>query len=84
MGKKVVHRLVKAGSQSDARPCIALIRETHKFITKKGRGFLTTRRKNATQGDARIGSESILASCYVSTSVDAKTTQRNALFSVVL
>ena len=24
---------LKAGSQSDARPCIALIRETHKFIT---------------------------------------------------
>ena len=25
--------IVKAGSQSDTRPCIALIRETHKFIT---------------------------------------------------
>ena len=23
------------GSQSDARPCVPLIRETHKFITKK-------------------------------------------------
>ena len=24
--------MLQAGSQSDARPCIALIRETHKFI----------------------------------------------------
>ena len=29
---------LKAGSQSDARPCVALIRKTHKFITKKGGG----------------------------------------------
>ena len=75
---------IKAGSQRDARPCVALIRETHKFITKKSRGFLTTRRTNVTQGNARIGSESILALCCVSTSVDVKTTQRNALFSVIL
>ena len=75
---------VKAGSQSDARPCVALIHETHKFITKKVGGFLTTRCKNATQGNARIGSESILVSYCVSTSVDVKTTQRNTLFSVVL
>ena len=75
---------LKASSQSDARPCIALIRETHKYITKKVGGFLTTRRKNATQANVRIGSESILASCYVSTSVDTKITQHNALFSVVL
>ena len=72
---------VKAGSQSDARPCVALIRETH---IQKVRDFLTIRRKNATQGNARIGSESILASCFVSTSIYAKATQRNALFSVVL
>ena len=26
---------LKADSQSDARPCVTLIRETHKFITKK-------------------------------------------------
>ena len=52
------------------------------FITKKksGGGVSMTRRKNAMQGNARIGSDSILASC----SVDAKTTQRNALFNVVL
>ena len=75
---------LKTGSQSDTRLCVALIREMHKFITKKVGGFLTTRRKNATQGNARIGSESILASCCVSTSVDAKTTQHNVLFSVVL
>ena len=31
---------LKGGSQSDARPCVALIRETHKFITKKSRGGL--------------------------------------------
>ena len=45
---------------------------------------MTTRRKKAMQGNARIGFESILASYYVSTSVDAKATQRNALFSVVV
>ena len=33
---------LKAGSQSDARSLVALIRETHKFITKKVRSFLTT------------------------------------------
>ena len=75
---------LKAGSQSDARPGVALIRETHKFITKKVGDFLTTRHKNATQGSARIGSESILALYCVSTSVDAKATQRNALICVVL
>ena len=36
------------------------------------------------QGNARIGSESILASCCVSSNVDAKMTQRNALFSVII
>ena len=71
---------IKAGSQSDARPCVALIRETHKFITKKVGDFLTTRRKNVTQGSARIGPESILASYCVFTSVEAKATQRNALY----
>ena len=75
---------IKAGSQSDAIPCVALICETHKFITKKGQGFLMTRRKITTQGNARMGSESILVSCCVLTSVDAKTMQRNALFNVVL
>ena len=75
---------VKASSQSVVRPCVMLIRETHKFITKKIRGLLMTRCKNTMQGNARIGSKSILASCCISTSVDARTTQRNALFSVVL
>ena len=37
----------KAGSQSDARQCIALIRETHKFITGD---FLTIRHNNAATG----------------------------------
>ena len=41
------------------------------LIKKLGGGFLTTWRKNATQGNARIGSSVVL-----STSVDAKTTQR--------
>ena len=77
------HYSLKASSQSYTRPCIALIRELHKFITKKS-GFLTTKRKITTQENARIGSESILVSCCVSTSVDAKMTQCNALFSVVL
>ena len=75
---------LKAGSHGDAIIFVALICETHKFITKKVGGFLTTWRKNATQGDARMGSKSSLASCCVYTSVDTKTTQRNALFSVVL
>ena len=75
---------VKAGSQSDARPCVALIHETHKFITKTVGDFLTTRRKNAVQRNARKGTESILVSCCISTSVDAKMTQRNTLFSVTL
>ena len=42
------------------------------------------RGKNPMQGNTRRGSESILASCCISTSVNAKTMQRNALFSVVL
>ena len=33
---------IKVGSQSDARPCVALICETQNFITKKVGGFLTT------------------------------------------
>ena len=41
---------LKAGSQSDTRSCVALIHEMHKCITKKVGDFLTTRRKNATQG----------------------------------
>ena len=41
-------------------------------------------RKNAKQGDAKIESESILLLCCVSTSVDVKTMQHNASFSVVL
>ena len=80
----ILYIIIKAGSQSDARPCVALIHETHKFITKIVGSFLMTRRKNATQGNARIGSESILASYCISTNVDAKMTQRNALSSVVL
>ena len=75
---------VKAGSQCDTRPYIVLIRETHKFIIQNVEDFLTTRHKNATQGNTTIGSKSILASCCISTSVDAKMTQCNALFSVVL
>ena len=59
--------LLRPGSQSDARPCIALIRETHKFITKKAGDFLTTKCKNATQRNVRIRSESILALCCVLT-----------------
>ena len=42
------------------------------------------RGKNPMQGNTRRGSESILASCCISTSVNTKTMQRNALFSVVL
>ena len=64
---------LKASSPSDARPYVVLIRETHKFIAEKIGGFLMTRHKNAIQGNARIGSKSTLASCCVSTSVDAKT-----------
>ena len=76
---------IKADSQSDARHCVTLICEIHKFFTKKrrgGGGFLTTRCKNAMQRNAWIGSESILASCYISTSINAKTMQSNALFKL--
>ena len=76
--------LSQTGSRSDVRRRVALICETHKFIIEKVGNLLTTRRMNATQGNGRIGSESILPSSRVSTSVDAKTTLRNALFSVVL
>ena len=61
---------LKPGSQSDARPCIAFTRETHKFIISKVGDFLTTGCKNAMQRNARIGSKSILALCYVSISDD--------------
>ena len=44
---------INAGSQSDARPCIALIHETHKFTPKKSRGSLTTKR-NAGEHKDRI------------------------------
>ena len=49
-------RCVKAGSQSDAKPCVALIRETHKFITKKSREFLDdqTQERNAGERKGRI------------------------------
>ena len=75
---------VKAGSRSNARPCVALIRETQFFLAKTFSDFLAITRKDPTQRNARIGSESILVSRCVSTSVDAKATQRNALFSVAL
>ena len=71
-------------SHSDARLSVELIRETHKFIAKKLWGFLDDQTQERNAGNPRIGSESILTSCSVSTSVDATTTQRNALFSVVL
>ena len=48
---------VKASSQSDARPHVALICETHKFITKKvGGGFLDdlTQERNAGKHKDRI------------------------------
>ena len=47
---------LRAGSQSDARPCVTLIRETHKFITKKSRGFLDhlTQERNAGKRKDRI------------------------------
>ena len=50
------YKRIKAGSQSDARPCVALIRETHKFITKKSREFLDdlTQEHNAGERKDRI------------------------------
>ena len=71
-------------SHSDARLSVELIRETHKFIAKKLRGVLDDQTQERNAANPRIGFESILTSCSVSTSVDATTTQRNALFSVVL
>ena len=75
---------LKAGSQCDARPCVALIRKTQIFLVKAFSDFLAIRRKDPTQRNARIGSESIMALHCVSTSVDTKVTQRNALFSITL
>ena len=43
-----------------------------------------TRHKNATQGSAQIGPESILALYCISTNVDVKAAQHNTLFCVIL
>ena len=72
----------KAGSQCDARPCIVLICETQIFLIKnfngdQTQGRNTKERKDATQRNARIGSESILALQCIAASVNAKATQRN-------
>ena len=69
---------VKAGLQYDAAPCVAFVGETRNF------DFLVIRHKNVMQRNARIESESILASRCVGTSVDAKVTQRNTWRSVIL
>ena len=61
-----------------------LICKTQIFIIKTFSDFFVIRRKDATQRDARIGSESILALCCVAMSVNAKVTQRNIWCSVIL
>ena len=43
----------KTGSQSDARPCIVLIRETHEFIIKKSRGFLDDLKQECNTGERK-------------------------------
>ena len=47
---------LKAGSQNDTRPCVALICKTHKFITKTNWGFLDnqTQERNAGERKDRI------------------------------
>ena len=72
------------GSQCDARPCVALICETQIFRIKNLSDFFAIRCKDATQRNARMGSNSILALCCVATSVNAKATQRNIWCSVIL
>ena len=49
---RLKHVGLKAGSQSDARPCVALIRETHKFITKKS-GFLDDQTQERNTGERK-------------------------------
>ena len=49
-------RCPKAGSQSDTRPYVALIRTMHKFITKKSWRFLDhqTQKRNTEERKDRI------------------------------
>ena len=72
---------LKAGSQCDARPCVALICE---FLVKSFSDFVVIGCKDTMQRNARIGSESILALHCVATSVNAKAMQRNIWSSVIL
>ena len=44
---------VKASSQSDARPSIVLIRETHKFITEKNQGVLDDQMQERNAGERK-------------------------------
>ena len=44
---------LKASSQSDARPCVELIRETHKLITKKSWGFLDDQTQERDAGERK-------------------------------
>ena len=46
---------LKASSQYDASPCVALICETHKFITKKSRGVLDDQTQERNAGECKDG-----------------------------
>ena len=46
---------LKACSQSDARPRVAFIRETHTFITKNSQGFLDDLTQERNAGERKDG-----------------------------
>ena len=74
---------VKAGSQCDARPCVALILICETLV-KNFNDFFAIRPKDATQRNAKIGFESILVLRCIATSINVKTTQRSIWCSVLL
>ena len=69
---------LKAGSQSDARPCIVLIRETHKYITKKVGGFLDNQmqERNAGKCKDRIRVYPSIVLCFYKRRHEDNATQR--------
>ena len=68
---------VKVGSQSDTRPYVALIREIHKFIIKKSRGFLDdqTQEHNAGECKDRIRVYPSIVLCFYKRRREDDTTQ---------
>ena len=83
MKRKQLLTALKASSQSDARPCVALIREMHKFITKKV-GFLDNQTQERNAGECKDTIRvypSVVLHFYKHQCKDDKC---NTLFSVIL